>query len=282
MGHLAISRHGTLWCDAGRFSLVTHPSNQKVAATKRQIQQLLMDTGKWVALFCPTTGSGPIVSEYLLQSKAYGLQSLQRQFRSHVRRHGADVVCRELSWEELADRTGELHADLTVQWKQTSPRDGAQNHWAQTWATASTTPGLFAYGCLINDAVAGYVVAWHENDTCHGVLFHRNSRFDAQRIGNVLLYSFSAATIARPGINKINMGRSWFPPKSSLDSFKRHAGYEERETTLAVVLHPKLEPWLSSRSTQRCLRLISRISRGHLHLEDDLRLLEAARLTEIA
>ena len=282
MGHLAISRHETLWGDAGRFSLVSHPSNRKVAATKRQIQQLLVDSGKWIAIFCPTAGSGPTINEYILSSCDYGLQSLQRQFRNHVRRHGADALCRELTWEEMMHQTGDIHADLAVQWKQTSAHETGQDHWATAWAAARATPGLFAYGCFLKDDLAGYIIAWVEGDTCHGVLLHRNSRFDAQRIGNVLLYNFSAATLAKPGIRKINMGRSWFPVKPSLDSFKRHAGYEECKTTLAVVLHPKLEPFLRSRSTHYSLRLISQISRGRLSFDQDLPVLQAARHTEIA
>jgi hypothetical protein len=281
MGHLAISRHETLWGDAGRFSLVSHPSNQKVAATKHQIQQLLVDTGKWIALFCPTGGSGPTINEYTLQSRDYGLQSLQRQFRNHVRRHGADARCRELTWEEMLHQTGDIHADLAVQWKQASAYEAGQDRWAAAWAAARETPGLFAYGCFLKHDLAGYIVAWIDGETCHGVLLHRNSHFDGQRIANVLLYNFSATTLAKPGIRKINMGRSWFPVKPSLDRFKRHAGYEEGKTTLAVVLHPKLEPFLRSRATHYSLGLISRISRGRLNFEQDLPLLRAARQTEI-
>jgi len=281
LGHLAISRHGTLWCDAGRFSLVTIPSNERVAATKRQIQQLLIDTGKWVALFCPTAGSGPIVSEYLLESRDYGLHSLQRQFRSHVRRHGAEFHCRELSWEEMANRAGVIHADLAVRWKQASPYGEAADRWDEVWASANATPGLFAYGCLHQEELAGYVVARQQRDNCHGILLHRNSRFDAKRSGNVLLYNFSAAALRRPGIRSIHMGRSWFPPKPSLDRFKRHAGYEERRTPMAVVIHPRLEPILCSRSIQSSLRLLSRLSRNRLDFEQDIHLFQAARRTEI-
>ena len=87
LGTLAITRHDTLWCGAGRYSLITVPNNQRVDATKREIQQLLVDCGKLAAVFCPRTGSGPVVTEYWLHAKDYGLGRLQEQFRKHVRRH---------------------------------------------------------------------------------------------------------------------------------------------------------------------------------------------------
>lgn len=282
MGRLAISRHGTLWCDAGRFSLVTFPTNQRVAATKRQIQQVLVDTGRWIAVFCPVEGSGVRVGEHVLESADYGLASLQRQFRSHVRHHGPLFQCRELCWEEMSKRNNELQADPGLRANQASPAWHAPDARTDIWAAASVTPGLFAYGCLLNDELAGYIVAWQQDDCCHGMLFHRSRHFDAQRISNILLYNFSAAVLARPGIRRINMGRSWFPQKPGLDQFKRHAGYQEQSTDLAVVLHPKLELILQSRLTHRCLRIAARISGGRFSPENDLYLFQAARQTKIA
>jgi hypothetical protein len=282
MGHAAISRHGTLWCNAGRFTMVTFPGNQQVAATKREIQQLLVDSGRLAAVFCPVAGTGPVVREYVLHSKDYGLGILQPQFRTHVRKHAKEFVSRELDWAEMADRAAAIHEDLAAQWKVPAPHLTDPRRWADTCATAAATPGMYAYGCLADDALAGYVVAWRDRDTCHGVLIHRNSRFDRQRVGNVLLQSFTAAAIAHADIATINLGRSWYPPKPSLDSFKRHAGYEERDTTLAVVLHPRVESLLRSSFTHRCLQLVGTLTGGRLNFVDDLRLFEAARLTDFA
>jgi hypothetical protein len=133
----------------------------------------------------------------------------------------------------------------------------------------------------MNDALAAYVVSWHDRDVCHGVMINRDSRFDRQRAANVLLYSFSRDLIRRGDTSMINLGRSWYPPKPSLNSFKRHAGYEERETVVAVVLHPRVERLLSFRLTHRCLEFVGRLTGGRVNLEADLQLFEAARLTDI-
>lgn len=281
VGHFTVSRHDTLWYSAGRFSLVTFPNNHKVACSKRDVQKLLVDCDRLAAVFCPLSGSGPRVTEYWLRSKDYGLPRLQEQFRKHVRRHAAEFVTRDLSWDEMATTAVAIHANTATRRDDAMPALTDRRRWASVCETAARIPGLAAYGCLANDALAAYVLSWHDQDVCHGVMLNRNSEFDPQRAANVLLYSFSSDQIRRHGTSMINLGRSWYPPKPGLDSFKRHAGYEERETILAVVLHPRIERLLRARLTHRCLELVARLTGGRVNLENDLRLFEAARLTAI-
>jgi hypothetical protein len=281
LGHFTVSRHDALWYSAGRFSLITFPNNQKVACTKRDVQQLLVDCGRLVAVFCPLSGSGPRVTEYRLHAKDYGLPSLQEQFRRHVRKHAVEFITRSMSWDEMATAAEAIHADTAARRNDRMPGQTDRRRWARVCSEAAQIPGLAAYGCLMNDALAAYVVSWHDRDVCHGVMINRDSRFDRQRAANVLLYSFSRDLIRRGDTSMINLGRSWYPPKPSLNSFKRHAGYEERETVVAVVLHPRVERLLSFRLTHRCLEFVGRLTGGRVNLEADLQLFEAARLTDI-
>lgn len=281
LGHLAIGRHNTLWQGAGRFSMVTFPSNQRIAASKREIQQLLVDCGRLAAVFCPLTGSGVRVKDYWLESKDYGLDRLQRQFRRHVREHAGQFVARELDWQEMATGALAIHADVAARRGPMGPHWSDRERWAEVCRVAAGTDGLTAYGCLIDNRIAGYVVSWREHGVCHGVLINRTSQFDSLRTGNVLMYSFSRHQISRNDTAAINLGRSWYPANANLDSFKRHAGFDERETVLAVVLHPRLDAILRATSLDRCLQHLRGISGGRLGFAGDLQLLEAARLTAL-
>ena len=281
LGSPAVTRHGALWYGAGRFSLVTSPNNQRVSATRREVQELLAECGKLAAVFCPVEGSGPAVAEYWLQGKDYGLERLQHQFRTHVRAHLSQFVTRELTWDEMAASAGAIHADVARRRRASTPAFTDPRRWAGVCETAAGIAGLVPYGCLRDASLAGYVVAWRADGACHGVLMNRDSRFDAMRAGNVMMYGFTRDQIARPDTSTINMGRSWYPPQPSLNAFKRHAGYEERQTTVAVVLHPALESTLLSAFARRCLRGIAALSAGRASFANDLQLLEAARLTDI-
>jgi hypothetical protein len=281
MGHQVWSRGGILWHSAGRFSLVTFPANQRVSGTRQEIQQLLVETGKLAAVFCPRSGSGPPVSEYWLHRKDYGMQMLQRQFAAHVRQHAPQFVSRELSWAEMSSGTAAIHADIAARRRATLRELTDAARWADVCRTASRITALRAFGCLRNGEISAYVVSWHDGNTCHGVLINRNSAFDCHRVGNVLLHAFSAACITRPDTAAISLGRSWYPPMRSLDSFKRHAGYEEGNVALAVVLHPRYERMLQSRWTGRAAALARALTRGRVDVTGDAQVLEAARLTDI-
>lgn len=281
LGHFAITRHDALWYTAGRFTLVTFPNNRKVACTKRDIQRLLVDCGKLVAVFCPLAGSGVRVVEHRLPAGGYGPGRLQEQFRRHVRKHAAAFVTRPLGWDEMAAAAGPIHADTAARRGNPLPALTDRARWQAVCSDAAGIPGLEAYGCLLEDRLAAYVVSWQERDTCHGVLINRDGTFDARRVANVLLHAFSVDRTGRPDVAEVNLGRGWYPPRPSLDSFKRHAGYDEREMTLAVVLHPRLEWLLASSLTHRFLKTVARLAGGRLDLESDLRLFEAARRTDI-
>lgn len=281
MGHRAWMRGGILWHEAGRFSLVTFPANQRVSMTRQEIERLLVETGKLAAVFCPSSGTGPVGTEYVLRTKDYGIHLLQRQFATHVRQHAAHFVSRELSWDEMVAGTGAIHADIAARRRAAVPELSDPRRWAQLCRVALGMPALHAFGCLKDGEIAAYAVAWDHEGTCHGVLINRNSAFDGHRVGNVLLHAFSAAFIARPDTSAINLGRSWYPPMRSLDSFKRHAGYEEREVTLAVVLNPRFARPLQSCWIRRGARMCSTLTLGRLDLERDLQVVAAARMTEI-
>ena len=250
-------------------------------ATKAEIQRLLVDAGKAVAVFCPASGAGIPVEEYLLDAAGYGMHRLQAQFRQHVRRHAEEFESRELSWSELERLAPDLHGNMVERWNLAPGTWTDREHWAETCAAGASTPGLWVFGCLAAGRLAGYSVAWRNLETCHGVLLHRDSRFDRQRIGNVLLHAFSAAAAGHDGTATINLGRSWYPPRPRLDSFKRHAGYTGNATTLAVVLHPRIEPLLRSSWTHRCLDAVSRLTGGRIDPGGDVALLRAARRTEL-
>jgi len=281
LGQFAVTREETLWCGVGRFSLTTFPNNHRVAATKRDIQRLLVDCGRLAAVFCPRVGSGPMVTEYRLRTKHYGIGGLQEQFRKHVRKNGPRFVTRDVTWGEMAEACVALHADLAARRGGAARAYADRDRWARACGVAAATPALSAYGCLVDDVLAGYVVDWREGEVRHGVVINRHTRFDPLRGSNVLLYEFTRDRIGREDTAEINLGRSWYPPKPSLNSFKRHAGYEESQTVLAVVLHPRLETLLGSSWARLCLARIGAIAGRWSGLRSDLEVLEAARVTDI-
>ena len=85
----------------------------------------------------------------------------------------------------------------------------------------------------------------------------------------------------RPEISAVTMGREWFPPRSSLSQFKKHAGYHAEEIQLAIVLNPALRLVLGNVATRKALWLLRAVTRNYTARFDSLEALEAAARTRL-
>jgi len=281
LGHKVWSCHSVIWADAGRFSLMSIPCNQKLTLTKKEIQDLLRASGRMIAVFPTTEKTGITVTDFWLRDKSYSLSFLQRQFRQHVIRNEETCDVRLISWEELS------HIGLSVN-RNTMERRGLKMHkcvqpesWKNICAVASTIKGLEVFGCFYKGDLAGYLVSWVYDDICQGMMLHRDSKYNDIGAGNSLVYYFTNQMIHRPEINSVSMGRGWFPIVESLDRFRRHAGYVDETLRLGVVLHPRWEMVLGSRMTHHVLEKLTTWTGGRLNLENDLEVLQAAAITQL-
>ena len=281
LGHKVLSRNGVVWADAGRFSLMSVPCNQKLTLTKEEIQGHLRASGRMIAVFPTTEKTGITVTDFWLRDKSYDLSFLQRQFRQHVIKNEESCDVRLISWEELS----QIGLDVN---RNTMERRGLKMHkciqlesWKQICAVASTIKGLEIFGCFYKGELAGYLVSWVYRDICQGIMLHRDSQYNYLGAGNSLVYGFTRQMIQRPEIHCVSMGRGWFPKLESLDRFRRHAGYVDETLRLGVVLHPRWEKILGSSLTHNVLKKLTAWTGGRLNLENDLEVLQAAAMTQL-
>jgi len=282
LGHGTWSRLGTLWIDAGRFSLVTIPCNVVVVASRADLAGLLRDTGRVVAVAAIADAVGVESSHFWMRDRSYSHASLQRQFRQQVVRGDHDRQVRTIPWDEL--RVCGLEVN-----RETMGRRGLRMHrcttaagWAESCAIAAGIPGLEATGCLVGDRLASFLVSWTVQGTCYGLIMHRDARRHATGAANALVYEFTRSMLARPGVREVTLGRGWFPPEPSIDRFKRHAGYVEEPLQLAIALHPRWEGLLRSSLAHAVLRGADAVTAGRLRLADDLAVLRAAERTRFS
>ena len=281
LGHKVWSRYGVIWVDAGRFSLMSVPCNQKLTLTKEEIQDLLRASGRMIAVFPTTEKTGITVADFWIRDKSFSLSFLQRQFRQHVIKNEETCDVRLVSWDELS-RIG-----LSVN-RNTMERRGLKMHrstqpesWKQICAVAGTIKGFDVIGCFYKGELAGYLISWVFNEICQGMMLHRDSKFNDLGTGNNLVYHFTDEMIHRPDIHSVSMGRSWFPVVESLDRFRRHAGYVDETLKLGVVLHPRWEKILGSSMAHQFLQKLTNWTGGRLNFEKDLEILRAAAMTQV-
>lgn len=282
MGHRTWSRCGTLWIDAGRFSLVTIPCNVVVQASQRDVSQLLRDSGRLVALAVIADATGVDSSDFWMRDRTYSLESLQRQFRQQVVRHGPECDVRVVPWDELGSCGLRVNQDTMERRGLKMHRCTSATGWAEICAAAADVPGLEATGCFVAGTLAAFLVSWTVGGACYGLIMHRDSRFRAMNAANVMVFEFTRMMLARAGVGGVTLGRGWFPAEPTIDRFKRHAGYVEERLQLAVTLHPRWGRLLQSPLTEAVMQAADALTARRTTLGADLEVLRAAALTRFS
>lgn len=256
LGYRVEQAGGLPWREAGALAWMAEPSGAVPQGGIPETRALLRRTHKLAAIFCTAQPSGKTVPLFTVADKAYGPQSVQRQFWQHVRRGRAVGDVRPLSWEEW--REAGLACDLaTLGRRGGSAQDHPlldpiqRRHVAEV---AAATPGLEIYGCFAASALVAYLVCWVHHGVGEGLVMHWSDHDSGLRASHLLYYEATCLLLARPDVEQVRIGRQSVPGKHSLDQFKRHAGYREMPCHVGVLIHPWLAPFLENPLSSQLLR----------------------------
>ncbi|MFN6107649.1 MAG: hypothetical protein ACK5EA_24780, partial [Planctomycetaceae bacterium] len=86
LGHQTQSALGGWWIDVGQLSLTCVPCSTVINASRQDLDELLSRSRRLAAVFPTSEPTGIEGGTLWVRDRAYGPQSLQRQFRQHVRR----------------------------------------------------------------------------------------------------------------------------------------------------------------------------------------------------
>jgi hypothetical protein len=276
-GHKTYSAMGVLWIDAGRLSLISIPSATPVAATREEVDDLLRKSRRAMAIFPTLIATGVSSGAFWMRDREYGMHSLQRQFRQHVRRAARNCCVRPLDWDTLRAKGRKCHLDSLRRCGTTS----SQASWDRFCKVGASIAGLEPWGCFDGEDLLAYVIANSGAGVCEALIMHRSEDALPFRAVHLLFHEFTQAKMRCPEIAAVTLGREWFPPNPSLSQFKRHAGYHTEDIQIAVVLHPFFRILLGNIFTRKALRLLRVVTRNYSARFDSLEALEAAAVTRL-
>jgi hypothetical protein len=278
LGHRVHERPDIDWVEVGALSLSAVPSTSVIDPPDAEVDRLLGESGRIAATFV-TADRGVPATAWWVRDSGYGLESTQRQFRQNLRRAEGRVGVRPLSWDELRTLGLSVHRDALAARGDQGAATLTPAGWGSLCEAAEATAGMAATGCFVDATLAGYIVSWTSVGTCEGLLADIAPRFADLRPAHHLYHGFAADMIRRPGIQGVTVGRTSIPAKSSLDAFKRHAGFRPEPIRLAAVLHPRFRWWLSSAIVRRALRTADRLVGSRLPALGNVGVLDAAAAT---
>ena len=238
MGVGTWSGAGAVWAAGGRFSLYAEPTAGGVEAGRGEMERLLEESGRLVALAVVERPTGREVATYWLRDRGYGMQSLQRQFRQQVERAAECCEVRRVGWEELGERSAGIHEGLARR-----GRDGMGLRQAvrreRFWRAAAAVPGFEAWGAFSGGELVAYLTVLRWRGCAYGMHMHWGGMHAERRPTHLLYYETAREMMADAGVEAFTTGRQTVPACGELDRFKRHAGFLVEMKPLAVVMHPR-------------------------------------------
>ena len=278
-GYRTWSRLGSLWIDAGRFSVISVPCSRRVTAARGEVERFVRDAGRIAAQFPTTAATGVLRNSYWVRDRGYGPASLQRQFRRHVAVHRDRCEVRPIAWRALATRGLPILRDACA--RQGCPGPTTPEAWEECCRVAGHIPGLAAAVCTVDAEPAAFLVAWVSNRICYVLMYYRSAGFDELRPSHKLIADFTRQTIGRPDVDAVTLGRDLVPAQGAVGAFKRHAGFRSEPMSVAAVLDPRWRALLTNGATRGILGSLNGLTGHRINVLGNVELLDVAAATRL-
>lgn len=281
LGHQTLTAFGVLWIDVGQFSLTCVPCSTIIDVSQQELDELLWRSRRLAAVFPTSEPTGIDGGTLWVRDRAYGPQSLQRQFRQHVRRGEKLCVVRPIDWQTL--RMQGLECNIDTMRRRGNSRSPIQTQagWDRVCDAGTRVEGLEAFGCFKGDRLIAFLIAWNRDSQCAGLVMHRSAAAEESRGSHLLFHEFTKSIMQRDTMTGVSLGRVMLPPQHSLEQFKQHAGFQVEPVRIAAVLHPLVRPVLTSSLTRGLMRQLRRWAGPRSSFLDNVAVLDAAAVTQL-
>jgi hypothetical protein len=247
------------WYVPGNRIYRNFPCGRTVVPTPEEIAQLCRHKGILGVEFGNARGIGVGSGVWKARDPAYGLDSLQRQFRQQLQRAQEREHVREIGFDELARLASAANLESLARLGLADRRLAEPARWRRICQAGAATPGAGAFATFGPDGLTAYLIHFTVDDTCYGLI--SKSRDVARHSGanHLLYFTYTQAMLRRPGIAAVSLGVQSVPPLAGVDRMKRHAGYLLEPFALAVYLRPGARRLVTGAAGALALRVGERI-----------------------
>jgi hypothetical protein len=192
------------------------------------------------------------------RDRAYGMRSLQRQFRQHVEQAQATQTVREIDFDDLFRLGLESNRETLRRQHRDDVYFSSDQRWRQLCDAGRQSPGAGVFATFSAEELTSYMVYFIVGDTCYGLFSKSRTQTRKTGANHLLYFNYTQTMIRRPGIVAVTAGLQTIPPLETVDRFKRHAGYKLEPLHTAVFFRPWFQTLLQTRLAGAALRLSGR------------------------
>lgn len=229
--------------------------------------------------FTTEPGRGAASSHFVVRDPGYGLHSLKRQFRQHVRRGLERCVVREIDFGDLERHGAAANRASLARQARAVPHLLDPRLWRRYCDAGRRTPGAGVLASFTDGILAAYLVFFRVDDVVHGLQMMSRTDLWAHRPNHLLYYSFAHAMIRRWGVQAVSVGLGSLPPAPERDRFKRAAGFAAEPCAIGIRLRPWAHRFARVRAPDWALGAAARLLGTRVGAARARSILTAARAT---
>jgi len=274
-GYRVIEEAGVYWVHYRGPLWTTFPNSVGIVAETREMEDVLWKA-RMAAARVPSMESGIPCALHVLEPAGYRLEKISHRHRKKVIRGLERCEVRIVDFDELEAVGLELNRDTLARQGRHEEEFTDAKRWKHFVKCLRETAGCQATGAYLNGRLSAYLIECRDGEWLR--LLYKNSR-SAELIEGTN-YALDYTVIERaskdPTIRAIDNSFASTAGDFGVDTYKRHLGYVEVPTSMAIYLHPAIAGWATSRAAVGAARVAARISNKRA-FELAARTLEAAR-----
>lgn len=240
-GQVVVQTASSYWHSEGLRVYQAFPYHHMFEPSESELSDLFSRHGAVALRYCmpPECSKGCSSHAIVFEGKNYSIDVLGYRTRKNIRRGMRNCSVEAISFQRLVDEAWEVRRDTLA--RQGRRVNATYELWRKRYLSAADLPGFQAWGALVQDRIAGYIVTFQMGD-CIYIVEHQSHRdFLDLNVNNALVFVVSENAASRPGVNSLFFGLESLDAPPRLSEFKFHMGYVAKPLRQRVVFRPRLK-----------------------------------------
>ncbi len=211
LGSKVIETKSCIWHEIKPFYFSSFPLHKVYNPTQKEIMHVLLRRS-WLGLqYCSNnTHMNSSITMMVCSDTSYGLSSLKCEIRNQVRRGLRRCELKKIPFSFLKEKAIKINKSALE--RQQWPGDHSvyidEAKWIQTMSVYEEYEdlGMEAYGSLLGDILAGYIIVIFIEDWCYIINFMSHSDYLKNFPNNALLFWFLENTFSMNRASHVVLG----------------------------------------------------------------------------
>ena len=256
-GERVLHTASAYWHTAGYGVYQAFPYHWLITPSQIELSVMFLQHRALALRYCmpPDCAEGCPSYSIIFEGGKYDLEGLGYRTRKNVRRGLRSCSVEPISFQRLVDEGWDLRLDALDRQGRRLKITGEA--WRKRYLSAADLPGFRAWGALVQDRLAGYIVTFQMGD-CICIIDQQSHRdYLSLNINNAMTFVVSENAVVQPSIRLVFYGHESLDAPPRVSDFKFHMGYVAKPVRQRVTFHPYLSSLINPMSYQIVKRMAS-------------------------